>query len=651
VINTAPVTLPRTGVQLTSAKVYDTQAQQEISIAVSPAGVVVNELSARNAEAQAIYNFKGNFQVSDATFLDMQSQRAVVVAFRMRLPAVFASFSPIAVEANPAAYLAARRSVVSNAVAAVAGVLNSISRDWVLSDSLMPMITGTATVGNLLLQYHNPNIYSIGLTPSVAWVDYNWFTEPGYSVVQNDPPLPPILGTGALVADYEPDRPAAVAGLNILDTYNPHGNNGWHPQAVDGIISGTPHSVAPGAELLVANTDNFDSLSWAFHGPHFATNLNVSTAQSVGCGLFCEAFGAPGGLNDRDTTFDQDSRIYPFPFVAVSAGNDGNDADPNHQHVENEPLNGLVVGATDENTSYQPAYFTSWKNPLSPHGDREEPSVCAPGNNIDSNGVTNAAGTSFAAPQVAGLGALLDSMGIASVPAVSPLYPYQSYPFQVGRTLPPELKRALILAGAVKNPEGLTWFSNNGRKIDRKCGVGGVDALLTTFLAAQSNKRKQIPFGTPVSFENPNFDGWDYEEPTLPPQNQIGGGSFDAKGWYNGFNNVWQVAGNFGCGSSYQARTRVILAFDSSANNQDFLGIPNGNDDLQADLDLFVYDNNNVLIFESNSFDNGYEIVDYPSQPGTTNIRVGLSSSAFDSNQIAPFAIAWQSYCLNGYAP
>jgi hypothetical protein len=109
------------------------------------------------------------------------------------------------------------------------------------------------------------------------------------------------------------------------------------------------------------------------------------------------------------------------------------------------------------------AAYSSWRDPSSLHNDREKPEVVAPGTEIQST--TNAApwigavgsGTSYAAPVVAGISALL----MERAPALA---------------VWPESMRGILMATAVQNIEGASSLS----EFD---GAGGVVADLADNVA------------------------------------------------------------------------------------------------------------------------------------------------------------------------
>ena len=119
-------------------------------------------------------------------------------------------------------------------------------------------------------------------------------------------------------------------------------------------------------------------------------------------------------------------------------------------------FNILAVGAFGDNntTSWSgdvppctgAVYFSAYRDPISPHSDREEPDIVAPGHQIYTtvaspvNGFADADGTSFAAPHVTG--------GVGLLNHRRPALIYQA-----------EEVRAIMMASARHNIEGLSRLS------------------------------------------------------------------------------------------------------------------------------------------------------------------------------------------------
>lgn len=183
-----------------------------------------------------------------------------------------------------------------------------------------------------------------------------------------------------------------------------------------------------------------------------------SAASSFGARTFNLSFGNPfagGVLGTLDRYYDS-LVLNGWRTVVPAAGNSGATG---FVWSPGTAYNVLTVGSYDDrNTTFWPddvmSSFSSTLNPISWVGDRIKPEVAAPGSNL--NSTTNASpwtgavgsGTSFAAPAVTGISALLMQRSTA---------------LQVW----PESVKAIFMASAEHNIEGATRLSNRD-------GAGGV---------------------------------------------------------------------------------------------------------------------------------------------------------------------------------
>ena len=207
-----------------------------------------------------------------------------------------------------------------------------------------------------------------------------------------------------------------------------------------------------GANILRAGTssdqaDIITGFEWATSYPQNAATLNNS--ESV--------YEWPG-FQPLDRGFDYWSKVNNV-FVTVAAGNDS-------QHVSSPAIafNVLGVGSFNNNNTGDwsddvMSGFSSWRNPDSPHGDREKPEVVAVGENLRGWGFGNLEinidpGTSFAAPQVAGLAALLVNRNT-----------------QIN--VWPEAIRAIIMASAIHDLDGSPRITSG---VDSRDGAGAIVA-------------------------------------------------------------------------------------------------------------------------------------------------------------------------------
>lgn len=278
-------------------------------------------------------------------------------------------------------------------------------------------------------------------------------------------------------------------------------------------------------------------------------------------------------MNWLDRAFDYWARNR-FRAIVKSAGNTGGSLT-----TPGKAWNVITVGATDDNNNADWSDDQMWPdsafvNPVSPHNDREKPEVVAVGANVTALGVNNVpqtrSGTSHAAPQVAGLVALLIHRNSA-----------------LGYW--PEAAKAIIMASATHNIIGPTIIVRG--QGDLRDGAGAINAALADTVAqlqAQASTTCQVPCWWGHYIDNSNFPvGTDLER------------TFHAD------------RGNL---------VRIAIVWwsnaDTPGNNYSF-------DRLDTDLDLRIKDPNNQYIpnMSSLSWDNNYEMVEFVA-PQTGDYRI-----------------------------
>jgi hypothetical protein len=222
-----------------------------------------------------------------------------------------------------------------------------------------------------------------------------------------------------------------------------------HAAAVAGIIRSTDsfeRGIAHAANLWIGGSCS---------GQPSELHDRSTAAANWGARVFNLSFGRydAGVLSEMDRYYDS-LVLNQFRTVVVAAGNSGSGA---YVLTPGTAYNVITVGSFNEANNLMSG-FSSGLDPISSHGDREKPEVAAPGDTFVS--ATNAwpwlgnvgSGTSYAAPMVSGITALL---------------------MQRNPTLQlwPEIVRAILMASATRNIEGDSRLS----ELD---GAGGVFADL-----------------------------------------------------------------------------------------------------------------------------------------------------------------------------
>ena len=390
-----------------------------------------------------------------------------------------------------------------------------------------------------------------------------------------------IKGNGIKVAVWE-RGPDILDDLSIEEFFNP----GYNPDSTQdvsnharltcGIIkniqSNAPNGHAPSCKIYSANDYNVRALCWA-----------IKTKR---CSVISQSFTRTEGEKSDSLIHDdmyKDALILqpPYPTILQAAGN-------NSRYVNHKGYNSLTVGNHNDSATNMSSSST-FGNPASPHGDRELPEICANGTRVRAVGRTSS-GTSFAAPAVAGVTALIQ----------------QTNPIL---KIWPEGCRAILLAGARRNVVDNTWWQDVIQGNDAKDGSGAVDALESVNIA--DNK---------IDINNkPTNIGWDVGR--LTSSNFINGKSK--------FSYKIRTPKN-----SLGERVKIALAWNSSAIN---IGWYTGSI-LSLDLDLVVYDSYNNIVAWSTSWDNSYEIAEFNSSP---NRIYTIKIYKYSGSSPTWYGIAW----------
>jgi len=371
-----------------------------------------------------------------------------------------------------------------------------------------------------------------------------------------------FTGKDVNVAVYE-DGPDVTTNLSITAQFLSSPATSFHSRHTHGIIknieANRPHGHAKDCNLHSANSGDLAAIKWA--------------AQTRGCTVISQSFHRDSEQTDSDLSFDDKYKDWlvlhwPYPTILQAAGNGASTEFVNHKGY-----NSLTV-ANHDDTAGSVASDSCFRNPSSGHSDRELPEIAANGMGVDCVGL-NLSGTSMAAPAAAGVTALMQQ----AVPTL------KSWP---------EGCRATLLAAASKNVTGNTWWADRNADVDASDGAGAVDALEGVRIAQSRRARNAAA----------SRRGWDVG--TLRSADIGGSGETT-------FSYKVVVPSYF-----FGARVKVALAWDSLAAIIDILGIQFSFDQLKLDLDLKVYDSRGNLVGYSGSWDNSYEIAEFPAYRGET---------------------------------
>ncbi len=382
-------------------------------------------------------------------------------------------------------------------------------------------------------------------------------------------------GRGVKVAVWE-SGPDDTSDLVIASFYDSNqSNQSDHSRHTHAIVKNKelkkPHGHAPSCTLYSANEKALAALRWAI--------------KVKGCTVISQSFHRSSEPASSTLSFDDIYKDWlvlhwPYPTILQAAGNYWNgDPDainpPSNEYVNHKGYNSLAIGNHNDNANAM-AGSSVFRNPSTPHSDRELPEIAANGTSVTTVALTKS-GTSMAAPAAAGVTALLQSTSTT----------LKSWP---------EGCRAILLASAKKNITDNTWWQDVVSGTDATDGSGAVDAQEGVAIA--KNRR------TPSSVASRR--GWNVGILTSS--------SFDNKRLSTFSHKIKVPKYIFG-----PRHVKVALAWNSKVQEFNIFGFKFPiSSNLSVDLDLMIYDSKGVQIGYSGSWDNSYEIAEFFGKPGET---------------------------------
>ena len=469
-------------------------------------------------------------------------------------------------------------------IAEIAGIVADLAHDYgateIEIDDAAPVVFARLTPDAIRRLQRRKEVAALFLHETEGILDL----KDSMAIAQSDKVQSNLSFTGkdVNVAVYE-DGPDDTTDLSITAQFLTSPSTTQHARHTHGIIKNIepnkPHGHAKDCNLHSANSMDLAAIGWA--------------AQTRGCTVISQSFHRDSEQTDSGLSFDDMYKDWlalhwPYPTILQAAGNGSSSEFVNHKGY-----NSFTV-ANHDDTAGSLASDSVFRNPSSGHSDRELPEVAANGMAVTCVKLTMS-GTSMAAPAAAGVTALMQ---------------------QAAPTLKswPEGCRAILLAAASKNITGNTWWADRNAGVDASDGSGAVDALEGVRIA-QSRK-----------FRN---------------------AATSRRGWDVGTLRSSDIGANGETTFSYQVtvpqfffspRVKVALAWDSLAAVIDILWLQVAIDQLKLDLDLHVYDSRGNQVGYSGSWDNSYEIAEFPAVRGETyTIKIRRWSGTDD----VWYGIAW----------
>lgn len=347
----------------------------------------------------------------------------------------------------------------------------------------------------------------------------------------------------------------------------------------NGQCGGQWQGYAPEAKVYIANgflpraPHYIDAYSWAR-----TKGVNV-----ISMSWHYRSEESKGALHSRDRYFDYWALYVPFPTIFTSAGNDSDkDVFASGKGYQVIGVGNLLNEGKGRRCDAEISFSSSWKNPTTPHSDRELPELVAPGSRHSLLGGTFGK-TSCATPVAASIASLL-------------MAKYDQLKIR------PEAIRAILLATA--NYQGAD-HSDWDPVYDGKDGTGLINAELALETAS---RRESTTASQP----------WAHDYGTMTSADFVDGI----------FEREWQAHA-----ATVNSRIRVAFTWNSKADSTT-------SSVLDANLDLLIYDSSMTLVGSSVSYDSNYEFVEFsPTKLGSYTIQVHENGLANDFE--SKFGIAW----------
>jgi hypothetical protein len=570
ILNKRRLTLPLLGVQLQVFKILDTRTGETKTLALDTDGTEV-DYPALLRQEQARHTEKyGNLHIALYDLLEQGGNEAIPVLLQLNVPD--AALDKHTLHADTALEAAAERVKSSNRQQ-VQQAAELFRRLFAKAGLKMPaaftqsgpFITTTLLPEAIRALAHEADVLFIGLHNEKEIPDYPTIAESLPTTRTDDVQSSGVKGAGVKIAVLENGTTNVdTACFNIGVTQDSGaGSNDHMTKSVgiignryqDGACTGSWQGYAPQATVLLANVADYtERYEWAK-----AQGVNVVTMS-----WHYPSEETSGSLHSRDIYFDYATTHYPWPTVFTSAGNEAPTAYASGKGYNFLGVGNVVNDGDGNRCNDVISGSSSWKDPSTPHGDREVPEIASPGSRHALLG-SSFGGTSAATPVTAAIASLLMSNNSSL-------------------KIWPEAIRAILLATAnYQRADNANW----SKSADGKDGTGMTNAYYANLTAQRREttttaRYRAHDYGTMYASQ---FDGGFFEK-------------------------AWKARTY-----TTSSRIRVALTWNSKTTDSSSM--------LDADLDLWVYDPDMHLVATSTTWDSSHEFVEFtPAKVGAYTIKV-----------------------------
>lgn len=576
ILNKKLITLPLLKSELTVYKVLNVRTGDSYTLAFDSSGAQVNYEASLAEESTLRYKMYGSMQPALNELIQRDPSTPRLVMIKMNVPEP-ARLNKVELEGKDAEAMAQQAAEIEAAMRKrSAEVLRSAMAEMKLGlpeklSQSGPFVSILLTPDAIQRLAYDSRVAFIGLDGEKEIYDYPTIPQSLPTTRTNSAHSLGYKGDNIRIAILESGgltEPQACFNIAAVQDGSASGNSHMTKSAGiignrynAGLCNGSWQGYAPNASVYIANVSSYTSrYDWA----------KSNSADVLTMSWHFGSEETDGGLHSRDVYFDYVTTHYPWPSAFTSAGNQAPSA-----YASGKGYNFFGVANIDNdgdgnrcNDSINSS--STYKDPISPHSDREVPAIATPGSRHDLLG-SSFGGTSAATPVAASIAAVLMSAN----PSLK---------------VWPEGIRAIMLATAnYQNGDG----ANFSVAADGKDGTGLVNTQYGYWTA---NRRET---GTTAQYRAHDY------------------GYFSASDFSGGFfTKSWKV-------KTGTTNSRIRVAFTwNSKTEADGSGNPVSSV-LDGDMDVWIYSPSGSLVAWSASWDNSFEFVEFtPSVAGEYTIKV-----------------------------